>query len=123
TFLLFRRHHRLLGWLALAFAGAHSVYFVLFPGSTFAQWTGYAATALLAVVGLLGLITTYNTFLRLWAHRIIAILCIIATGLHWLPFIPAATVFLVGLCVAGVVHLKLISGLARLRESSLAVFR
>lgn len=36
-FLLFRRQHRLLGWLALAFAGAHSVYFLLFPGATFAQ--------------------------------------------------------------------------------------
>ena len=87
------------------------------------QWTGIAATALLGLVGLIGLITAYNTFIRLWTHRIIAILCIIATGLHWLPFVPAATVFLVGLCVAGVLHLKLISGLARLQESSLAVFR
>jgi hypothetical protein len=123
TFLLFRRHHRLLGWLALSFAAAHSVYFLLFPGATFVQWTGIAATALLVVVGLLGLITNYNTFLRLWAHRIIAILCIIATGLHWLPFIPAATVFLVGLCVAGLLHLKLVSSLARLSKTPLVVAR
>ncbi len=113
-FLLFRRQHRLLGWLALAFAGAHSVYFLMFPGATFVQWTGIAATALLGVVGLIGLITTYNTFIRLWTHRIVAILVIAATALHWLPFLPAATVFLIGLCVAGLIHLKLVVSLARL---------
>src|SRR6266851_2455891 len=118
-FLLFRRHHRLLGWVALAFAGAHSVYFLLFPGATFVQWTGIAATALLIVVGLLGLITSYNTFLRLWAHRIIAILVIVALALHWLPFLPASTVFLAGLCVAGVVHLKLVVSLTRLSSGSI----
>src|SRR5437899_6623202 len=117
-FLLFRRHHRLLGWVALAFAGAHSVYFLLFPGATFAQWTGIAATALLIVVGLLGLITSYNTFLRLWAHRIIAILVIVAVALHWLPFLPASVVFLGGLCVAGLFHLKLVLGLVRLSRAS-----
>src|SRR5260370_13217106 len=42
TFLLFRRHHRLLGWLALAFAAAHSVCFLLLPSPTLAQWTGFA---------------------------------------------------------------------------------
>jgi len=117
-FLLFRRHHRLLGWVALAFAGAHSVYFLLFPGATFVQWTGIAATALLIVVGLLGLITSYNTFLRLWAHRIIAILVIVAVALHWLPFLPASVVFLGGLCVAGLLHLKLVLGLVRLSRAS-----
>src|SRR5438105_12992290 len=119
VFLLFRRQHRLFGWVALAFAAAHSVYFLMFPGATFAQWTGIAATALLGVVGLIGLITSYNTLLRLWAHRIIAILVIVATALHWLPFLPAATVFLIGLCVAGVVHLKLVLGLARLSQRSI----
>jgi hypothetical protein len=118
-FLLFRRQHRLLGWLALAFAAAHSVYFLMFPGSTFAQWTGIAATALIGVVGLIGLITTYNTLIRLWAHRIVAILVIVATALHWLPFLPAATVLLIGLCVAGVVHLKLVLSLARLSSGSI----
>src|ERR1700694_85078 len=93
VFLLFRRQHRLLGWLALAFVAAHSVYFLMFPGATFAQWTGIVATALLGIVGLIGLITTYNTFWRLWTHRIVAILVIVAVGLHWLPFLPAATVF------------------------------
>jgi hypothetical protein len=119
-FLLFRRHHRLFGWVALAFAGAHSAYFLLFPGATFVQWTGIAATALMVLVGLVGLITSYNTFLRLWAHRIIAILVVVAVGLHWLPFVPAATAFLVGLCLAGVVHLKLVSGLARLSRASVS---
>ena len=88
TFLLFRRHHRLLGWLALAFVGAHSVYFLLLPGATFAQWTGIAATALMVLVGLIGLITSYNTFIRLWTHRIVAILVIVAVALHWFPFLP-----------------------------------
>jgi hypothetical protein len=119
VFLLFRRQHRLLGWLALAFAGAHSVYFLMFPGATFVQWTGIAATALLGVVGLIGLITTYNTFIRLWTHRIVAILVVVATALHWLPFLPAATVFLVGLCVAGLLHLKLVVSLARLSSGSI----
>lgn len=113
VFLLFRRHHRLLGWMALAFAASHSAYFLLFPGATFVQWTGIAATALLGVAGLIGLVTTYNTFLRLWAHRIVAILVIIALGLHWMQFVPAATAMLVGLCVAGFLHLKLVSALAR----------
>src|SRR5437868_2628490 len=107
--LLFRRHHRLLGWVSLAFAAAHSVYFLLFPGATFVQWTGIAATALLILIGLLGLITSYNTFWRLWTHRIIAILVVAAVALHWLPFLPAATLFLVALSVAGVAHLKLVS--------------
>jgi hypothetical protein len=115
-FLLFRRHHRLLGWVALAFAAAHSIYFLMLPGATFAQWTGIAATALLGIVGLLGLITSYNTFLRLWAHRIIAILVMVALALHWFPFLPAATLFLIGLCLAGVVHLKLVSSLVRLGQ-------
>lgn len=116
-FLLFRRHHRLLGWLALAFAGAHSVYFLLYPGDTVVQWSGIAATALLGVGGLLGLITSYNTFWRLWAHRILAIFTIIALAIHWLPFIPAATLFLLGLAAAGLVHLKLVSSLVRLSQA------
>jgi hypothetical protein len=120
VFLLFRRHHRLLGWVALAFAGAHSMYFLLFPGTTFVQWTGIAATALMVLVGLVGLITSYNTFVRLWAHRIIAILVVVAVGLHWLPFLPAATALLVGVCVAGVLHLKLVAGLARVTQTSLS---
>ena len=119
-FLLFRRHHRLLGWVALAFAGAHSLYFLLFPGATFVQWSGIAATALMVLVGLVGLITSYNTFIRLWAHRIVAILLIVAVALHWLPFLPAATVFLIGLCLAGIIHLKLVSGLARLSRGSVS---
>jgi hypothetical protein len=117
-FLLFRRQHRLLGWLSLAFAASHSVYFLLFPGSTFVQWTGIAATALLGVVGLIGLITTYNTFIRLWAHRIVAILVVVAVGLHWFQFVPAATALLIGLCVAGLIHLKLVAGLARLNAGA-----
>jgi hypothetical protein len=116
-FLILRRHHRLIGWAALAFAAAHSVYFLLFPGATFVQWTGIAATALLALGGLLGLITSYTTFWRLWAHRVIAILMIGSLALHWYTFLPAATAFLVGICVAGLVHLKLVSSLVRLRQA------
>ena len=116
-FLILRRHHRLLGWLALAFAAAHSVYFLLFPGATFVQWTGIAATALLAAGGLLGLITSYNTFWRLWMHRIIAILIVAALGLHWFPFLPAATLFLIGVSIAGLAHLKLVSSLVRLSQA------
>jgi hypothetical protein len=114
VFVLFRRHHRLLGWLGLAFAGAHSAYFLMFPGATFVQWTGIAATALLALLGLLGLITSYSTLVRLWTHRIIAVLVVAAIGLHWFQFVPAASALLVGLCVAGLLHLKLVSGLMRL---------
>jgi hypothetical protein len=116
-FLVLRRHHRLLGWLSLAYAAAHSVYFLLFPGATLVQWTGIAATALLGLGGLLGLITSYNTFWRLWIHRVIAILMVGALALHWYPFLPAATVFLVGLCVAGLAHLKIVSSLVHLSEA------
>jgi hypothetical protein len=123
VFLLFRRHHRLLGWVALAFAGAHSVYFLIFPGHTFVQWTGIAATALLGLAGLIGLVTSYNTFIRLWAHRIVAVLVVIAVALHWLPFLPAATIFFAGLCLAGLIHLKLVSGLVHLGERGLLAIR
>jgi hypothetical protein len=117
-FLLFRRHHRLLGWFALAFALPHSVYFLIFPGHTFVQWTGIVATVLLIPLGLLGLITSYNTFWRLWTHRIIAILMVVATGLHWYTFLPAITVLFVGLCIAGFINLKLVSQLARLARDA-----
>ena len=70
-----------------------------------------------AVGGVLGLITSYNTFWRLWTHRIIAILMVAALALHWLPFLPAATLFLVGVCVAGMAHLKLVSSLVSLSEA------
>ena len=114
VFLSLRRHHRLLGWLGLAYAAAHSVYYLLIPGQTLPQWTGIAATALLAAGGLLGLITTYNTFWRLWIHRVLGILLIVALTLHWGPFLPTAAIFLLAVCVAGLLHVKLVSGLARI---------
>jgi hypothetical protein len=113
-FLALRRHHRILGWLGLAFAAAHSVYYLIIPGQTLPQWTGIAATALLGVGGLLGLITSYNTFWRLWIHRVIGILLVVALTLHWGPFLPSAMVFLAAVCIAGLLHLKLVAGLARL---------
>jgi hypothetical protein len=113
-FLALRRHHRLLGWLGLAYAAAHSVYYLLTPGQTLPQWTGIAATALLAAGGLLGLITTYNTFWRLWIHRTLGVLLMVALTLHWGPFLPTAVIFLIAVCVAGLVHLKLVAGLAHL---------
>jgi hypothetical protein len=116
-FLSLRRQHRLLGWIGLAFAGAHSVYYLIIPGQTLPQWTGIAATALLGVGGLLGLITTYNTFWRLWIHRIIGVLVMVALTLHWGPFLPTAVIFLLAVCVAGLVHLKVVSGLVRLAGS------
>lgn len=116
-FLLLRRQHRLLGWLALTFAAAHSVYYLIIPGQTLPQWTGIAATALLGAGGLIGLITTYNTPIRLWTHRIIGILLILALTVHWGPFLPTATVFLLAVCVAALVHLKLVGGLVRLAGS------
>jgi hypothetical protein len=117
-FLVLRRHHRILGWVALAFAAAHSVYYLLIPGQTLPQWTGIAATALLCVLGLLGLITSYSTFWRLWIHRIVAILVIVALTLHWGPFLPTATIFLLAVTLAALVHVKLVGSLVRLVPSS-----
>ena len=114
VFLALRRHHRLLGWIGLAFAAAHSVYYLLIPGQTLPQWTGIVATALLAVAGLLGLITSYNTFWRLWIHRILGILLMVALTLHWGPFLPSATVFLLAVSVAGLVHVKVVGLLVNL---------
>ncbi len=119
-FLLFRRHHRLLGWLGLALAGAHSVYYLFIPGPTVAQWTGIVATALLAALGLLGLVTSYSTVVRLWAHRILAIALAATLALHWQPFLPATAVLLLALSAAGLGHLKLISVLARLADDPAA---
>jgi len=39
---------------------------------------------------------------------------IVALTLHWGPFLPTAVIFLLAVCVAGLLHLKLVSGLARL---------
>jgi hypothetical protein len=123
VFLALRRHHRLLGWFGLAFAAAHSVYYLLIPGQTLPQWTGIAATALLAVGGLLGLITSYTTFWRLWIHRILGILLIVALTLHWGPFLPWATVFLLAVTVAGLVHVKLVGLLVRVAGEPAAAAR
>jgi len=110
--LLFRRHHRLLGWAGLAFAATHSIYYVVLPGSTLAQWSGYFATGILIVLGLVGLITTYNTFVRLWVHRILAIGMAVALVIHWGPFLPTLVVSTLALCVAGLIHVKLVGVLS-----------
>lgn len=113
VFLLFRRHHRLLGWLGLALAGAHSVYYLFLPGPTVEQWSGIAATTLLVILGLEGLITDYGTTVRLWTHRILAILFAAAMAIHWQPLLASATAISAALIVGAFLHLKLISGLAR----------
>jgi hypothetical protein len=118
VFLLFRRHHRLLGWAGLAFAGAHSVYYTILPGSTLVQYTGYVATGALIVLGLIGLITTYNTFIRLWTHRILAIIMTVALILHWGPFLSTTLIMMVAMCVAGLIHVKLVGALARVVKAT-----
>lgn len=119
-FLVLRRHHRILGWIGLAFAAAHSVYYLLIPGQTLAQWTGIVATTLLAIAGLLGLITSYNTLWRLWIHRSLGVLVMLALTLHWGPFLPTATIFLLAVTVASLVHVKLVGGLVRLMPAPLS---
>ena len=114
VFLMLRRQHRLLGWLGLGLCGAHSVYYLVLPGPTVEQWSGIAATTLLVVLGFEGLITEYGRRIRIWIHRILAIAFTVAMAIHWQPTIPAATVLLLGVAAAGFLHLKLVSGLARM---------
>src|SRR5262249_5704752 len=68
-FLLFWRQHRLVGWLGLSLAAAHSVYFLRYPRTFQEQWTGIAAFAVLGLLGLVGLFTSYRATLALWVHR------------------------------------------------------
>lgn len=95
-FLLFRGQHRLVGWMALALAAGHSLYFLLNPGDARQQWSGVAATLLMGALGLVGLVTRYDTRLRLWTHRLLAVGLLVALGVH-VPLIP----LLVGAAILG----------------------
>src|SRR5579864_6218804 len=67
-FLLFWRQHKLVGWMALALAAAHSVYFLRYPRGLEVQWTGIFGLVLLAALGAVGLLTSYRNSVALWTH-------------------------------------------------------
>jgi hypothetical protein len=98
VFLLFWRQHRLVGWMALALAGAHSVYFLLYPRAFQEQWTGILAIALLGLLGLVGLVTSYRARLALWVHRAIAAVLAVILTLHWPPilYLEAGALLILG---------------------------
>jgi hypothetical protein len=106
-FLMFWRQHRLVGWMALALSGAHSVYFLRYPRTFEEQWTGIVSILLLGLLGAVGLITSYRTRARLWAHRILAALLAVVLTLHWPPILYAEVGALLVLAVTALVNLKL----------------
>ena len=106
-FLLFWRQHRLVGWMAVALAAAHSVYFLLFPRTFEEQWTGIVAFALLGLLGVVGLVTSYRARLALWTHRAIAAVLAVILTLHWPPIIYFEAGGLLILAVTAFVNLKL----------------
>jgi len=106
-FLMFWRQHKLVGWMALALSGAHSVYFLRYPRGLEEQWTGIVAFALLGLLGVIGLFTSYRTSLALWVHRAIAALLAVVLTLHWPPILYAEAGALVVLGITALVNLKL----------------
>jgi hypothetical protein len=112
VFLLFWRQHRLVGWMALALAAAHSVYFLRYPRTLEEQWTGIAAIGLLAALGLLGLVTSYRRKLALWTHRGIAALLAVVLTLHWPPLLYVEAGALTVLALTALVNLKLATTIA-----------
>lgn len=112
-FLLFWRQHRLVGWMALALAAAHSVYYLLYPRTFDEQWTGIAAFGLLALLGGVGLVTSYRARLALWIHRGIAAVLAVVLTLHWPPVLYLEAGALIVLAITALVNLKLATALAR----------
>jgi hypothetical protein len=107
VFLLFWRQHRLVGWMALALAGAHSVYFLLYPRAFQEQWTGIVAIVLLGLLGLVGLVTSYRARLALWVHRAIAAALAVMLTVHWPPILYLEASALLVLGFTALVNLKL----------------
>lgn len=106
VFALFWRQHKLVGWMALALAGAHSVYFLLHPRTMEEQWTGVGAIALLGMLGVVGLVTSYRARAALWVHRGIALALGVVLTLHWPPLLGIEVAALVGIGVMALVNLK-----------------
>ncbi len=107
VFLLFWRQHRLVGWMALALAAAHGVYFLLYPRTFQEQWTGIVAFVLLGLLGLVGLVTSYRRKLALWVHRAIAALLAVILTMHWPPILYLEAGALLFLAITALVNLKL----------------
>jgi hypothetical protein len=106
-FLMFWRQHKLVGWMALALSAAHSVYFLRYPRGFEEQWTGVASVVLLGVLGVVGLVTSYRTRVRLWVHRLIAAALAVVLTLHWPPMLYAEAAALGVLGITALVNLKL----------------
>jgi hypothetical protein len=110
-FLMFWRQHQLVGWMALALAAGHSVYFLRYPRTFQEQWTGIVAIALLGVLGLVGLVTSYRQAVALWVHRGIAVVLGVVLTLHWPPLLYAEAAALVVVGITALVNLKLAAAL------------
>ncbi len=113
VFLMFWRQHKLVGWMALALSAAHSVYYLRYPRTFEEQWTGIVAFLLLGVLGVVGVVTSYRTRLRLWSHRIIAAVLAVVLTLHWPPILYAEIGALLVLGVTALVNLKLATAMVR----------
>ncbi len=113
VFLLFWRQHQLVGWMALALAAAHSVYFLLYPRAFQEQWTGIVAVVLLTLLGLVGLVTSYRARLALWLHRATAAALAVMLTLHWPPILYLEAGALLILGITALVNLKLATVIVR----------
>ena len=112
-FLMFWRQHKLVGWMALALSAAHSAYYLRYPRTFEEQWTGIVAFILLGALGVVGLVTSYRTKLRLWSHRAIAAVLAIVLTMHWPPILYAEAGALVVLGITALVNLKLATLIVR----------
>ncbi len=112
-FLMFWRQHKLVGWMALALSAAHSVYYLRYPRTFEEQWTGIVSFVLLGLLGIVGIVTSYRTRLRLWSHRAIAAVLAVVLTLHWPPILYAEVGALLVLGVTALVNLKLATAIVR----------
>ncbi len=100
-FLLVWRQHDVVGWMLVALAGGHSLYFLVFPRSGWIQWTGIAAFAALLGLAGIGLVNKYGRRLRYWSHVVLAALFVALFVLHVPALGPIGLAALVELLVVG----------------------
>jgi len=114
-FLLCWKQHDVVGWLLVALAGGHGVYFLVFPRTGLIQWSGIAAFAALLGLAAIGLVNKYGRRVRFWSHTALAALFVALFVLHIPVLGPIWLAAVAELVVVGAVTVGVISVASRVR--------